>query len=327
MVWARRTLLAAALALSGCASAGAVQCTVGADCASGVCDADGTCAPPETSGAGDATSTSSGGGDGGAGSSTASAGQGGAGGTGAATSSGAGGESGVCAPNDDGVITREESPLAAGFHAKYEVALDALIDTAGTPAEGGGRTWDLTGALPGDHAVLAETQAIDDLWFAPTFPSATYATRLSDEEVLLGVFQITQTELLLLGVVSPDDGLDKTELVYDPPVKVLSFPLHEGDTFTTNATVTGYAQGIFSAFFEDYVSTVDAHGTMKTPFADFGVLRVRVELTRTVGVLVTKSRSYAFVAECFGTVASVRSQDGEASVEFTDAAEVRRLTP
>jgi hypothetical protein len=46
-----------------------------------------------------------------------------------------------------------------------------------------------------------------------------------------------------------------------------------------------------------------------------------------VGLLpATVTRTDVFVAPCFGTVATVTSQPGEASADFTSAAEVRRLT-
>ena len=127
--------------------------------------------------------------------------------------------------------------------------------------------------------------------------------------------------------MSPQEGFDKTELTYSPPVVVLAFPVTEGNSFSTDATVTGTALGIPVFYSELYQSNVDAHGTMKTPYGDFDVLRIGVSLTRTVGALVTEVRSYLFTAECFGTVASIRSNDNEAGSEFTTAAEVRRLTP
>ena len=121
--------------------------------------------------------------------------------------------------------------------------------------------------------------------------------------------------------------LYRTELEYDPPVVVLSFPLEEGASWTTEATVSGLTSGVFGVFFEDYVSSVDARGDMITPFATFDAHRVRVDLTRTVGALVTTQVTFAFVAECFGTVATVRSQTNEDGAEFNDVSELQRLTP
>jgi hypothetical protein len=231
-----------------------------------------------------------------------------------------------CTPDGDGVVARAEVPLRAGLHATFRVAADVAVSTAGTTA-GGVRTWDLTAALAGDHALLSETQPLAGTWFASTFAGATYAARLADGNDLLGVFEVTDEALLLRGVVSPAAGLTKTELTYDPPVKILAFPLQPGATFTTTSLVTGFASGVWSAYSEKYESQVDAEGQLKTPYGEFHVLRVRTVMTRTVGLLVTTSRTFAFVTDCFGTVATVRSRDNESTAEFTQAAEVWRLSP
>jgi hypothetical protein len=87
------------------------------------------------------------------------------------------------------------------------------------------------------------------------------------------------------------------------------------------------AQGFFANYTEKYESQIDAAGTLKTPLGTFDVLRVRVLLTRTVGLLVTKLRTFAFVTECYGTIATVTSTENESDVEFTRAAEIRRISP
>jgi hypothetical protein len=86
---------------------------------------------------------------------------------------------------------------------------------------------------------------------------------------------------------------------------------------------------------EKYDSKVDAAGEVKTPFGTFEALRVNTLLTRKVyylsklGILVKTEtvRTFAFVTECFGTIASVASNTNEATEEFTTAAELRRLAP
>ena len=52
-----------------------------------------------------------------------------------------------------------------------------------------------------------------------------------------------------------------------------------------------------------------------------------MDLTRTVGALITTRRTFGFVSECYGTVATIVSKDYEAGAEFTTAAELWRLTP
>jgi hypothetical protein len=233
-------------------------------------------------------------------------------------------------PNLDGTITRQEVPLQAGLHATFEVADGATFDTAGTSNADGSHTWDLKVTFSGDHALLLETQAIDpSAWYAGDFPGATYAARMSDQNDLLGVFKLTDSALLLLGVTSPMDGASATKLVYATPIVVLSFPLTEGKTWDTLSAVTGKVQGIpiGGVYNEEYTSTVDMHGTLKTPFADFHVLRVHTKLLRFLnGVWMTK-QTHSFVAECFGTVGTILSQDNELSTEFTATSEIWRMSP
>ena len=94
------------------------------------------------------------------------------------------------------------------------------------------------------------------------------------------------------------------------------------------STVSGLALGVFTAYTERYQSLVDQVGTMTTPYGEFPVVRVATDLRRTSGaaVLLTK-RTFSWVAECFGPVANVSSQDFEVDSEFADPAEVRRLAP
>lgn len=329
----RGPLAAAAMLLlfaggSGCGAAASdnSQCSVGADCPSGACKAGRCVAAP---GGGGSAAGGAGGAAGAAGKAGSDAGPGGAGGTtSAGGTTGMGGSAGAsCLPNNDGIIERKEMLLRAGLHGTFMIAENAPVDTAGTTKPDGSRSWDLSGKLPGDHPALVSTQSVKGTWYEKDYPGASYASKLSDTQNLLGVFEATNTSLLLLGVVSPNDGTTRTQLKYSPPVTVLAFPLKQGKTWTTTSNVTGLAQGILADYTEKYVYKVDAHGTMSTPFADFPVLRTQVVLTRTVGIYPTVVRTYLFTTECFGTIASIVSKDNEQSAEFTTAAEVQRLSP
>lgn len=268
------------------------------DCASRFCRADGTCGPQEIDG-------------------------------GVTEDSGVDAPpSGVCTPNHDGSITQAELPLMAGKMARFRVATDATFDTAGTPDGGGARRWDLTGALANDADQTLALGSPAGTWWEATFPTASYAAKLSAGSELLGVFHVDANGLTLLGVVSPSAGSTRTELEYDPPAKILELPLAEGDTWSSTSTVSGVASGIVSAYTETYASTVDKVGTMKTPYGEFPVVRVATDLDRTsFGAPIASTRSFAWMAECFGSVANVSSQDFESAAEFNDPAEVRRIAP
>ncbi len=284
--------------LAACAGTDADRCEIDDDCPSGFCRADHTCAPASDGGeTPDADLTIE------------------------------DGTPGGCTPDHDGTIARDELPLVPGRTATYRVALDATIDTAGVMGANGMRTWTLADALGGDVDADAALVAPAGTWWEDSFPSASYATALSAESELLGVFELTDTKLRLLGVVSPTAGSGRTELVYDPPVDVLALPLAPTSAWMVDTTITGLAQGVSSFYTESYDYRVDALGTMDTPYGDFPVSRVAVDLSRNVGGFITTRRSFAFVAECYATVATIVSQDYEAQTEFTDAAEVRRLAP
>lgn len=290
----------AAVWATGCGDDGASRtCVTDTDCASGLCLRDGTCAPLD-------------GPDGGVQADAMAGGDGG---------------SASCTPNHDGTLMASELPLVPGRTATFRVALDTAVDTAGTALGNGTRQWSLDGPLSGDTNVGATLLAIDGTWFAASFATATYATKLSETEDLLGVFSLRDTGLYLVGVVSPAGGLTRTELSYEPPVAVLPLPMSDTSNWTTSTTVSGLAQGIAAYYTESYQSRVDAHGTLTTPYGEFPVRRVRIELSRTVGLLVTSRVSFAFVAECYGTVASIVSKDYDTGIELTEAAEVRRLSP
>jgi hypothetical protein len=281
----------------GCDGGSGAACEAHAECTSGFCKADGTCGPAPADGGADAD--------------------------GAADA-----PSSACAPDHDGVITLAELPLVAGRSATFRIATNAAWSTAGQANPDGSRRWDLSASLAGDadHAIALASPV--GTWWQDKFPGATYAAPLVSTSSLIGVFAVDATGVTLLGVVSPDAGAYRTELAYDPPARILAVPVTAGATWMTTSTVSGVAQGVIAVYTERYASHIDQVGTMMTPYGEFPVLRVATDLTRTSGLatLLTK-RSFAWVAECFGTVATVQSQDFETSAELTSGAEVRRLAP
>ena len=303
----------AASALTGCSSTTDLEtaCRTGAECASGVCRANGTCEP--------ASST-----DGGL------------------TPSDAAppivtGDSGVCTPNADGRIERGEFPLAPGQRAVFATAKNVAVDFAGSTA-GGVTTWNLKGPYAGDTSKAVDVQAPTGKWWSGAFPTASYALALGGTADLVGVFALSASELALAGVVSPADGATKTQLAYDPRPSFLRFPMKKGDAWSTTSTITGTASGLAigsltgTQYTETYAITVDAEGFLEVPYGKFRVLRVLTNLTRRnqFGAAIPTlpdRRTVAFVAECFGTVATINSKSNEGAEEFNSPAEIRRLAP
>lgn len=299
-------LLGALLACGGTARV----CRVAADCASGVCQSDGRCAPlvPDAAAPSDAGPVDAGLDAGGL------PGDAGPDGGGPLT----------CQPNADGLVGRDEVPLAAGLHATFRIAQNASFDTAGSPLPDGGKLWDLSVAFAGEQNSRVDTTPLAGAWFEADFAGATYSSRLSAAQELLGVFEVTSSALLLRGIVSPTGGAARTELTYAPPVTVLAFPLAPAATWSTSTTLSGVQGGFAVTYFESYTSEVDSSGLLLSPFASFPVLRVRTELVRTGAF---SARTFVFVTDCFGSVAAITSQLDEAQQEFTQAAELRRLAP
>lgn len=324
--------------LAAACSSDSRECTVNADCASGTCLSDGRCAAlssgtPEEGGedgtvgfpdvvtdAGDES-----GGD------TADPT-----GDSTATEGDADGEDnpdanpGVCSPNQDGIIEQSELPFAVGLQTKYSTAVDATVNTAGTVLDDGTRAWDFTDVGTAGALEIVEARSVGEQWFGPSYPQGDYAAKLSFTEDLLGIFIIDEGSIDLIGIASEEDGLLKTELDYDPSVSALRFPLEVGESWEIETTVTGTLNGVPTApYLETYTYTVDARGEVTVPFGTFDALRIAIELDQKnlVGISFNQSRQFVFVSECFGTVASMRSESFEDAIEFTSATEVRRLSP
>jgi hypothetical protein len=287
-------------ALTGCGGGGNETCTTDDQCASHFCRADGTCGPSEI--------------DGGSGS----------------NGSNDAGNTGLCTPNHDGMISANEVPLAAGKMANYRIATSATWATAGAAGSGNTRTWSLSGALANDSDQPVALTAPAAAWWAADsgFATATYWVTLQAGSDLIGVFHVDATGVTLLGVVSPTGAYPYTEITYAPPARILAVPFGATDTWMSSSTVSGYVSGTVVNYTEKYVSNVDQTGTVTTPYGDFPVLRVGTVLTQAqLGTVYRTVRSYAWIAECFGSVATATSQDNESNTEFSDDAEVRRLIP
>ncbi|HTR55388.1 MAG TPA: hypothetical protein VMJ10_32135 [Kofleriaceae bacterium] len=291
-------VLQCSIGAAACGSSSGTTCTTDDQCPSHFCRVDGTCGPVTN----DAPA--------------------------APLDGGSDATSGVCTPNMDGTITAAELPLAAGQSAKFRIATNATWNTAGTSNTDGSRDWDLSGQLSGDADQTLALSSPTGAWWASDYAGASYSAVLSASSNLLGVFAVDSTGVTLLGVVSPTAGSSKTELMYDPPARIVAVPFMAGSTWTSKSTVTGTAEAVPVDYDEEYDSSVDAVGTMKTPYGSFPVLRVATSLTRTEGVVtVLTNKTFSWMAECFGAVATVQSQSNEAGSEFSNDAEVERLAP
>jgi len=351
-----------ALALSACGSDDTTQrtCTVGADCASGVCLPSGQCAVAEDTVGGDAMDVlfPDGAGEDGVTGDDAT--------PDAQDDTATGDDTGPvdtsvdtspadttadttitgCQPNHDRIITRAEAPFGPNLSANYRVTTD-VDDVDSVPTcDGEDCSWDFVEINGTTEDAIDETMAPGDAWWADEegFEGATFASVLGEfsvsyfywnicDQTQLGVYRVTDDAVLLLGLVSEDE-VDGTKLVYDPPLPILKFPLEVGDSWTVDTTATGPLCNSWADYVIDQTITVsvDAAGTVATPYGDFtDVVRVNQVLERHigVGVLPTSVRSHTFVAECFTSVAVITSDEGaddEEDGEIRDIAQIKRLT-
>jgi hypothetical protein len=228
-----------------------------------------------------------------------------------------------CSFNDDGTITRAEEPFMVGLGALFAVnAPGTTVPVSVVPQNG---AWDFSAPVSGEAKQFDQLVSPSGQWWAADFPTATYAERIDDGQQAYGVFRVGTDKLEMLGVVSDQGGATRTELTYATPIVVLQFPLSVGTTWSAQSTVSGVADGV--AFFatEQYTFTVDQRGMTKVPAATFDTLRLKMSYRQLYGALVTTRITYLHLAECYGTVARIRSQDDETSDNFTQAAEYRRL--
>lgn len=228
-----------------------------------------------------------------------------------------------CAFNGDGTITRSEESFMVGLGALFAVnSPGSTVPVDNVPQSG---VWDFSAAVSGEAKQFDQLVDPSGQWWAPDFSGATYGERIDDGQQAYGVFRVGGDKLEMLGVVSEQNGFNRTELTYATPIVVLQFPLSVGTTWASESDVSGTAAGVAFFAHEKYVFSVDKRGMTKVPAASFDTLRLKMSYTQTYGALVTTRITYLHLAECYGAVARVRSQDNETSADFTQAAEYRRL--
>lgn len=236
----------------------------------------------------------------------------------------------ICQPNRDGIIQRNEMMFEVGSSVIYsEVGSETqpvTVDLVGKTDAQGKQIWDFSGEYPGSARVIDELISPKGTWYESHFPDATYASLLDRSLGLLGVFQVTDSALLMLGTVSSKTNY--TRISYSTAIDLFRFPLRPGESWTVTTTASGTFGGAIYRSDETYTFEVDAKGDVITPQGTFSALRVRLRLTQqqSLPVPLYRSRySYYFVAECYGIIAMLNSQYYENNALFTKAALLKRL--
>lgn len=304
----RSTLTPAALVLAllalgcpGCSDPTA-QCTVAADCPSGQTCSDGHCLPVFKT---DGSPTPTEGGP-----------------DGAAADQGEDkyvwpdlgpGDGALCPANQNGKVEREELVITVPASVTYVLGTEITVDLAGT-SSGGQTVWDLTAAATDDHPQPLKLDAVPS-WAAASFPNTpgnvTYTMLMDTELDAYGVFTVSDTQMLLLGMISGQQ--DKGELSYSTPIEMLHFPVQAGDSYTSKALATGHWVLSFCPTcwlctecplnnWDSYEVAVVGTGKLKLPSLTLDVVLVRTTVTQNWWSTTTV---FMFMAECYGTVARV----------------------
>ncbi|HEY0250783.1 MAG TPA: hypothetical protein VGC41_04620 [Kofleriaceae bacterium] len=228
-----------------------------------------------------------------------------------------------CTPNRDGQITADELPIALGATVSYYARANAMVNLTASPAN----IFDLSAESADDQVVAIGPVALGAQWYAASFPTGQFVVDAGSG--LDGIYHQDDRALWLDGTGSQTDGTDKTLIRYADPVAILRFPLTDGLTYATTATLADATVAGLPFNGTDQVD-VDVTGgdRLDVPYVQFSpVLRVRTHVTRTptTGTPVVGKRTTIFMFECFGEVARAESNANEAAADFTSAAYVRRF--
>ncbi len=254
---------------------------------------------------------------------------------GASTSSGAGGSAFTCLPNLDGQIDATELAPAFDVQVSYvisPVGEDRTVNLAGKSDGKGGVAWDFSPDFATDKALLLTATKVAGKWYASSFPDGDFASPVDTVGEIYGVYSATDKAISLLGIASvvekPKKG--KTLLVYDAPIDVYRFPMTPGLAWSTQASVMmgGMINGLAYSSTDTYDVKDAALGSLALhdlTFEQVHKIETRVTLKPSVGPATQTTWQVGFVSECFGEVTRATSHIGEATANFTKAAEVRRL--
>ncbi|MEM9067342.1 MAG: hypothetical protein AAGE52_02510 [Myxococcota bacterium] len=238
-----------------------------------------------------------------------------------------------CIPDLNGSIESDELLPAIGVPVSLlvsPVGIEREVNIAGSIVDEQ-RVWSLDLDFADDQ--LAQIQASDlaGQWFADSFPEGEFVAPLDPASQTLGIFRHTETALLLYGLASAEENpsAGQTLYAYASPVEVNRFPITAGDEFVSVGEVSGGTLlGLPYAGRDIYEVRVVSTGRLQLidfEFEQAHRVDTRVTVEPAVGVA-TSRRQVSWFFECFGEVARATSRPDETEVDFTTAAELRRLS-
>jgi hypothetical protein len=239
----------------------------------------------------------------------------------------------TCLPNLDGQIDATELGAAVGVPITYEVSAPGVpqpVDLVGQVDGSGKRIWDFSPSLATDVPTTIQASALEGKWYVASFPGGQWSAPVDVAGSIEGVYSADSAAIYLLGLASADPAPKegKTLVVYGAPVALYRFPIKADASWISTGTVTGgMLRGLAYAGTDTYESADVAVGQVLLhdyTFTQVHRVRTKATVTPSVGqAAVTRQDSFLF--ECFGEVVRATSKVGEASDDFTTAAELRRL--
>jgi hypothetical protein len=241
---------------------------------------------------------------------------------------------GSCVPNHDGLVEKSELPLVfdvtSRFIASGSEAVPVPVDLVGEALANDRTQWTFDSTFAGDRNVEIQVKDPTTNWAASDFPSAEYIAPLDPDETHWGFYERTDDALLLLGLASTE--VDRNRITYDPPLVALPYPVQLGHSQSQTISADGiFEYNPYYSSSDTYQLDVDGTGEIITPAGTYSVLRVRIQQTIRVPILVwpfvleEKQIIAAFVTECLGAVVHVRSAAGEEDLDFTESISLLRL--
>ncbi len=238
-----------------------------------------------------------------------------------------------CVPNLDGVIEASEVPLVFDVPVSYLVSPPGTtrsVDVRGIE-DGDVRSWDWSIDLADDQRASVAATSLADKWYADSFPPDAFVAPIDSGSGVETISRRDERALYLLGVASaePDPASGRTLLIYETPVELVRFPIELGSRHESVGVIEDAVfSGIPYASVDTYSVEVAALGELSLPslsFTQAHQVRIRVEVAPALGEP-SSVRQVSYFFECFGEVARATSIPGEAEPDFTEAAEVRRLS-
>jgi hypothetical protein len=237
-----------------------------------------------------------------------------------------------CVPNLDGKIEARELAPQIGIPATYLVSpagKERTVDLVGAEREGK-KFWALGVDFADDQAARISAQKLEGKWYASEFAGIPNAivTPIDSGGLTEGIYTHDEKSFSLHGVVSAEDGPNKTLLKYGTPIALYQFPLAPGVEYSTTGEVkNGTFRGLPYAGRDTYEVKIDAAGEVTLP--DFTVtqalrLKTKVTIAPAAGQ-VTTQRQTSFLFECLGEVVRATSKLEESDENFNTATELRRL--